>query len=238
MSLIKEKGGSVLVKNPRRMSMLIVTPLVGLILGLTVTTTSAYAAAVPSAAPGPNVNASISSSQPLYTPAPAAAAPDAASCKPNEAFRFLACGRTGFTDTFLVNKKVVGHITFLVEQTDVLAVKSTTVTESDVIYDIKVSGETVPTAVSLTATCGKDCTGSSHAPAALVEGASYHFDLHFVNSIAKGAVRFNAPTYHWGFSSGGADTTGGLQWRCDDKLNERAGWFTRSLSRPSPAWPG
>jgi hypothetical protein len=47
MPLIKEKGGSVLIKSLRRMSMLIVAPLAGLLLGLTVTAASAYAASVP-----------------------------------------------------------------------------------------------------------------------------------------------------------------------------------------------
>jgi hypothetical protein len=47
MLLIKEKGGSVLIKSLRRMSMLIVAPLAGLLLGLTVTAASANAASAP-----------------------------------------------------------------------------------------------------------------------------------------------------------------------------------------------
>jgi hypothetical protein len=47
MSLIKEKGGSVLTKKLRRISILIVAPLAGLLLGLTVTAAPAYAAGVP-----------------------------------------------------------------------------------------------------------------------------------------------------------------------------------------------
>jgi hypothetical protein len=47
MPPIKEKGGSVLTKSLRRMSMLIVAPLVGLLLSLTVTGASAYAASTP-----------------------------------------------------------------------------------------------------------------------------------------------------------------------------------------------
>ena len=47
MPLIKEKGGSVLIKSLRRMSVLIVAPLVGLLLGLTVTAASASAASTP-----------------------------------------------------------------------------------------------------------------------------------------------------------------------------------------------
>jgi hypothetical protein len=47
MSLIKEKGGSVLMKSLRRISMLVVAPLAVLLRGLTVTAASAYAASAP-----------------------------------------------------------------------------------------------------------------------------------------------------------------------------------------------
>lgn len=176
-------------------------------------------------APGLIVQVSISSSQRPYTQA-TASTPAAATCKPNEAFRFLACGRTPFTVTYRIKNKVVGRIHFLVNQTDLLSVKSTTITENDDIHDIIAVGETFPTEVGLTATCGRGCTGGSHAPVALVEGASYHFDLRFVNSIAKNAVRFNAPAYKWKFTGPFIDDvnrTGGLAWRCDDKLRQRAG---------------
>ena len=211
-------------KSLKRLSVLAVTPAAGLILGLAVTgSTVASAATVHSTATVPQVKPSVATTRPVYAAAPATATPAAATCKPNEAFRFLACGRTPFTDTFYVDNKVVGRITFLLQQTDQLAVKSTAVTESDEIYDIKVSGEVLPTAVATAATCGANCTGSAHGSVALVPGATYRFDLHFSNSVGAGAVHFNAPAYRWVFSSGGEVTGGGLQWRCDDKLNEHAG---------------
>ena len=148
-----------------------------------------------------------------------------ATCVPgsNTYDRFSACGRTNGTVTFLVDDEPVGTITFLINQTDQLAAKSVTVAESVSIYDIEAVGETEPTELGLTATCGTGCTGGSHAPVALTEGASYQYDLDFVNSVATSAVSFNTPTYVWEFSAGEPSTTRGLQWRCDDKLNQAAG---------------
>jgi hypothetical protein len=62
MSIIKEKGGSVLIKSLRRMSTLIAAPLVALLLGLTVTVAlvpaPAQAADIPANATGASSAAS------------------------------------------------------------------------------------------------------------------------------------------------------------------------------------
>jgi Deoxyribonuclease NucA/NucB len=117
----------------------------------------------------------------------------------------------------------VGDITFQVEQTDELAVKSTTVTETDYIYDIAESGETAPDGLAVVVTCGTGCRGAAHGPVALTEGKTYLYTLHFANSIGKNAVRSNTPRYSWEFTIGNPETTSGRAWRCDDKLNEAAG---------------
>jgi hypothetical protein len=106
------------------------------------------------------------------------------------------------TVDFFVNNAPVGHIQFLADQTDLLAAKSTTITENVHIHGIVVVGETQPTEVGLIATCGGGCTGGSHAPVLLKLGASYSYSLRFGNSIAKNAVRFNTPAYKWEFSIG------------------------------------
>lgn len=170
------------------------------------------------------VKASISSLRPIAARADSLASPSA-TCTPgsNTYDRFSACGRSNGTVTFLVEGEPVGTITFLINQTDQLAAKSTAVNESVSIYDITAVGETAPTELGLTATCGTGCTGDSHAPVALTEGASYQYDLEFVNSVAANAVSFNTPTYAWEFSPGEPSTTRGLRWRCDDKLNQAAG---------------
>ena len=170
------------------------------------------------------VRSSISSPR-LIRPQAVSRARAFGTCTPgsNTYDRFTACGQSDGTVTFLVDGEPVGTITFLIDQTDQLAAKSTTVTESVSISNIVLVGETEPTELGLTAACGSGCTGDSHAPVALTEGASYQYDLNFVNSVGASAVSFNTPTYTWEFSSGQPATTRGLQWRCDSKLNQAAG---------------
>jgi hypothetical protein len=174
--------------------------------------------------PALSARASLSSSLRL-NPQAATATPAATACAIGSRTynRFSACLLTTGSVTFLVDDEPVGEITFLVDQTDLLAVKSTSITEEVYIHDIAAEGETEPTDLGVTATCGTGCKGSAHAPVALVADESYHYDLHFTNTIAANAARFNTPTYDWEFSTGGVSTTRGEQWRCDDKLNQRAG---------------
>jgi hypothetical protein len=175
-------------------------------------------------APSPIAKSWVSSSKRL-NPQAVTLTPAVATCKPGSGkyYRFSSCGQSVGTVDFYVDKKLVGHISFLADQTDLLAAKSTTIIEDVDIHDIVAVGETEPAEVGLTATCGTGCKGGSHAPVALSDGASYQFNLQFVNSIAKNAFRFNIPIYEWEFSVGGGNTTQGREWRCDDRLNQRAG---------------
>jgi hypothetical protein len=101
--------------------------------------------------------------------------------------RFLGCAASVGGVTFYEEengvKVPVGRITVHAEQTDELAVKSTTVTETVYLYDITESGKTAPTGLGLVVTCGAGCRGDKHGPVALIEGKTYIYTLHFVNSI-------------------------------------------------------
>jgi hypothetical protein len=48
---------------------------------------------------------------------------------------------------------------------------------------LKKSGKTAPTGLGLVVTCGAGCRGDKHGPVALIEGKTYIYTLHFVNSI-------------------------------------------------------
>jgi len=135
-------------------------------------------------------------------------------------------------------KEEVGDITFEVEQTDEVAAKSTTVTETDYIWDITTFGETAPTGVALAVACGTSCKGAAHGPVALTVGKSYTYTLHFVNSIAGGKVRFNKPTYDWEFTVGGGNTTVGREWRCDDTLRPQKAGCVYASSVPAVSMAG
>jgi hypothetical protein len=141
--------------------------------------------------------------------------------------RFFSCKHSVVEIIFYVVQngvpEPVGNISFQIEQTDELKVKSTTVTETVHIYATVAVGDTQPTEVSLVATCGTGCTGDAHGPVALTVGKNYTYTLHFVNSIGKNKVRSNQPAYEWAFTTANPVNATGRRWRCDDTLNERAG---------------
>jgi hypothetical protein len=142
--------------------------------------------------------------------------------------RFFSCVHSvGEVIFYVVQNGVrepVGDITFQVEQTDQLKVKSTTVTETVFTYAIVPVGDTLPTGVALAVTCGTGCKGAAHGPVALTEGKIYTYTLRFVNSIKENEARSATPTYVWDFTGGNADTTRGRTWRCDDRLRpQKAG---------------
>lgn len=174
--------------------------------------------------------ASVSSSQGVT--AQAAQIPDRATarCIPsvNGYNRFFSCVPLTGEVIFYVEEngveEPVGDITFEVEQTVELAVKSSTVTETDYIWDITEFGETAPDGLAQVVTCGTGCRGDAHGPVALTEGKTYLYTLHYVNSIGKNAVRRNTPRYTWVFTIGNPENTSGRQWRCDDTLSpQKAG---------------
>jgi hypothetical protein len=179
-------------------------------------------------APGLIAKAQVSSSEGV---SPLAEIPERATaiCIPGVSGynRFFSCTHYLGEIIFYVEEEgvetPVGSITFRVEQTDQLGVKSTTVTETDHFYDVVYEGETEPDGIGVNVTCGRGCKGDAHVPVPLVEGESSTFTLHFVNSIGKGDARFNTPTYEWVFAIGTPDVTTGRTWRCDDTLAERAG---------------
>lgn len=199
--------------------------------GLLLTVAPGVAAAADAQkAPGLIAEASVSSSQGLT--AQAGQIPDriTALCIPGVSGhnRFFNCiASRGEVVFFIIVNGVprrVGDITFRIEQTDELAVKSTTVTETVFIYDIHKFGRTVPDGLALVVTCGTGCRGASHGPVALTAGTTHRYTLHFVNSIGAGKVRSNTPTYHWVFTIGNPVDTRGTEWRCDDKLRpQKAG---------------
>lgn len=198
-------------------------------IGLLTTVAPGAAAAYAQNGPGLITQASVSVSRGL-TPQ-TAQIPDrpTALCIPgiNGYNRFFSCvPLVGEVIFYVVENGVrvpVGNITFQVEQTVETKVKSTTVTETDYIYGIVAVGEVAPTGLSEVVTCGTGCRGAAHGPVALIEGKTYLYTLGLVNSIGKNRVRANAPTDVWDFTDANPDTTHGREWRCDDKLNERAG---------------
>lgn len=227
------KGTSVRLRNRRtgrRNGALLILGAVLSAAGLLLTVAPGLAAtAYAQNAPSLIAKASVSRSQGLV-PQIARAPIDSAVClSGNSGYnRFLNCTHlSGEVDFYAEEngaEKLVGHITFQIEQTDELAAQSTTVTETVYTYGTEAVGETEPTGLALVATCGPGCKGASHEAVPLAEGENYAYTLHFVNSIAKNAVRFNVPTYNWEFTVGGGGTTLGREWRCDDKLRlEKAG---------------
>lgn len=199
--------------------------------GLLLTVAPGVAAAADAKnAPGLIAEASVSSSQGLT--AQAGQIPDriTALCIPGVSGtnRFFSCTPLrGEVVFFIIVNGVprrVGGITFRIEQTDEVAVKSTTVTETVFIYDIHKFGRTVPDGLAEVVTCGTGCRGASHRPVALTAGTTHRYTLHFVNSIGEGTARFNTPRYLWVFTIGNPVTTRGTTWRCDDMLRpQKAG---------------
>jgi hypothetical protein len=175
-------------------------------------------------APGVIAKASISNSWQVRSQA-ATATQAITTCKSGSTSynRFSNCKHSPNVIIHLVNGKPDGGVAFVIDQTDLLAVKSTTITEQVEIHDILSLNLPEPIELGVTATCGTGCRGDSHPPVALRTGATYTFDLHFVSSVARNAVRASTPTYTWTASIGQTKTIRGRQWRCDDTLREGAG---------------
>jgi hypothetical protein len=157
--------------------------------GLLLTVAPGVAAAADAQkAPGLIAKASVSSSQGLT--AQAGQIPDrvTALCIPGVSGhnRFFNCiPSVGEVVFFIIENGVpkrVGDITFRIEQTDELAVKSTTVTETVYIYDIRKSGRTAPDGLALVVNSPQSGGGSvteldaaTGALAQVLDGPAYRF---------------------------------------------------------------